>query len=140
MEKQTNFKIKGTIDYEIIYEGDQLKIISNNTDETALVHALQTLIRINQIKENIRTTKTKKSYTTKDRLDVIATSITLNKIVTNLGQRAYRNMMIANTTPEERASMEESDRKAMEKDVAKTEKEIEKIKVELEVAQKQLGK
>lgn len=112
--KQVNFKVKGTFDYEIAYEGDILKITSQNSDEAALIYIFQTKMRIDAAKANMYSKEHKHQYTAIERQDINASLRVLNKLVESIGRRVYQNMMIANMSQEERENWRAANAKAMQ--------------------------
>lgn len=110
--KQVNFKAKGVIDYEIEYEGDDLKITSANSDEAAMIYLFQTRMRIEAARANMYKKEYKNQYTSIDRQDINASLRVLNKLVQSIGQRVYQNARINNMTPAEREAYREANAKA----------------------------
>lgn len=110
---KTNFRAKGTIDFSIEYSGDDLKVASTPSDEAALVHIFNSLMRLRNVKAEMMDKNNKRKYTSIEKQDVYATVRVLNKLTIALSQKTYKSIMISNMSPEEREAYHQANEQAI---------------------------
>lgn len=95
-EKQVvpkSFSIKGKIEFEIKFDGENLDIQIKSNEEGKLVCLFGALQHMKQLDNFIRTPEGKDTFELKERTDIICSRHVLSNIVTSFASIVYKKMV-----------------------------------------------
>lgn len=88
-------KVSGTINYEIEFENDMLRVKCSDSDEIKLVVLHQAFHHFKLLEEVIQIKEHKEHYTAAERVKIVSSRYTIHKAVESFARKVFAKMVSA---------------------------------------------